>query len=87
MGRKEEPQENQDPELAMREACDKHGEFKRTDKGLLQFDDYIALRKIIVRQAARIFQPMKKVLNARKLEAYKQGNDASYANTFKQGAH
>ena len=85
--RKEEPRENQDPELAMRESCDKHGEFKRTDKGMLAFDDYIALRKIIVRQAARMFQPMKKVLNARKLEAYKKSNDAMYANTFKQGAH
>jgi hypothetical protein len=41
--------ENQDPELAMREACKRHGEFKRNRQGALEFDDYIELRRIIIR--------------------------------------
>ena len=43
------PVENKDPETAMRDACDKHGPFKRSEKGILKFDDYVDLRKIITR--------------------------------------
>ena len=41
--------ENMDPELAMREACAAHGEFKKKADGTLEFDDYCALRAIIYR--------------------------------------
>ena len=46
--------ENLDAELAMRDACDRHGQFKRIEKdgvesSILEFPHYLALRSIIVR--------------------------------------
>ena len=63
-------QENVDPELAMREACGKHGTFKRNDDGTLHFEDYVVFRSIIVRQAARLFEPKKTELDKMKALAH-----------------
>ena len=81
----EQPKENDNPELAMREQCTKHGEFKRKEDGTLEFKDYVALRAIITRQAARLFAPKRKELDSRKLEAFKGGDDATYVRVFREG--
>ena len=47
--------ENEDPELAMREALDAHGEFASAMDGTLEFQDYLVLRAIITRQSGRLF--------------------------------
>lgn len=71
----------------MREACAKHGEFKRKEDGTLEFKDYLALRSIISRQAARLFMPKRKECDARKLEAFKNGDDAAYVVIFREGKY
>ena len=48
---------NVNAELAMREQCTKHGEFKRNEDGTVKFEDYLVLRGIIVRQTTRMFKP------------------------------
>lgn len=68
------PVENQDPELAMREQCDAHGEFKKGSDGCLTFEDYRALRWIIARQAYRSYKPMKDAIEKKRLEAFKADN-------------
>jgi hypothetical protein len=71
-GKKEEvKKENDNPELAMREACDAHGEFAVNADGTLQWDAFLILRSIIMRQACREFAKFKEDLNNRKVEAFK----------------
>lgn len=41
--------ENADPQLAMREDIEAHGEFKLKLDGTLEFDDFLVLRSIIFR--------------------------------------
>lgn len=83
----EATQENANAELAMREQCTKHGEFKRKEDGLLEWEDYLALRKIISRQAARLFRPKRDECDKKKLEALKNGNDAEYVKAVREGRH
>lgn len=70
-GKKTEKVENANPELAMREALDEHGEFATNVDGTLQWEQFLAFRSIIMRQACREFEQFKDDLNARKLEAFK----------------
>jgi hypothetical protein len=46
---KKQSEENADPELAMREQLDDHGDFKCEMDGTLVFDDFLALRAVIMR--------------------------------------
>lgn len=63
--------ENANPELAMREACDEHGEFTTDEQGLLLWDQFLVFRIIIMRQACREFDQFRPDLNARKFTAFK----------------
>ena len=80
-------QENMDPELAMREACAAHGEFKRKADGTMEFEDYCALRAIIYRQTQRAVADKKKGLEAKKLQAYKDNDDTSFVRNWREIRH
>lgn len=69
----------------MREQCSKHGEFKRNADGTLEFDSWLALRGVILRQAARLFKPKRAELDAAKLEAFHTRNDGQYIKIFREG--
>lgn len=73
-GKKSEKLENANPELAMREAMDEHGEFLTNADGTLQWEQFLAFRSITMRQACREFEQFKEDLNKRKLEAFKTKN-------------
>ena len=53
-GKKDKP-ENANPELAMREALDEHGEFKTAADGTLEYEEFLAMKIICLRQACREF--------------------------------
>ena len=83
----ESTKENQDAELAMREQCDKHGEFKRNADNTLQWDDYMALKKIMLRQSYRLYKPQKDVIDKKRLVAFKAENDGEYFKLWREGQH
>ena len=83
--RKNDYKENDDPELAMRENLDGHGDFATKLDGTLEFQDYLVFRSIIMRQACRAFQPLREKMNEAKLEAFKGKEQAKYVNIFRQG--
>ena len=84
-GKKTDKVENANPELAMREALDEHGEFHTNLDGTLQWEQFLTFRSIIMRQACREFQPFRDDLNARKLEAYKNKDQPNYVAIFREG--
>lgn len=55
----EPTEENENPELAMREALDAHGDFQTSIDGALEFKDFCVLRSIIIRQANRAHHEQK----------------------------
>ena len=77
--------ENENPELAMREACDKHGEFQHNLDGTLKFEDYIIFRAIVMRQSCRMFAPKKTELSVTKLAAFREKNQQAYVESFRAG--
>ena len=77
--------ENADPELAMRDALDSHGDFKTKIDGTLEFEDFLVFRAIIMRQASRVFAPKKDALNDKKLEAFKSNDQNAYVKVFREG--
>jgi hypothetical protein len=77
--------ENDNPELAMRQAMDSHGEFTCKIDGTLEFDHFIVFRAIIIRQANRKFAEKKAELNTRKLAAFKEKNQQEYVKIFREG--
>jgi hypothetical protein len=56
-------QENQNPELAMREALDAHGDFQTSIDGALEFKDFCVLRSVIIRQANRLHSQKKEEMS------------------------
>jgi hypothetical protein len=48
-GKKSEKVENENPELAMREDLDTHGEFHCKADGTMEFKDFLTIRAIILR--------------------------------------
>lgn len=66
--------ENENPELAMREAMECHGQFDTKIDGTLEYDHFIVFRAIITRQAGRMFAPKKAELNEKKLAAFREKN-------------
>ena len=77
--------ENENPELAMREAMDAHGDFATKIDGTLEYDDFITFRAIITRQAGRLFAAKRTELNAKKLEAFNAKNQQEYVKLFREG--
>jgi len=66
----------------MREACTRHGEFKRRADGTLEFDDYIELRRIIVRQTSRTWKPIRTKLEKMKSDAYMNKDNSAYIKAY-----
>ena len=77
--------ENDNPELAMREACDAHGTFATKIDGTLEYPDFLVLRAIVTRQAGRHFAPKRTELNEKKLEAFKEKNQQKYVAIYREG--
>jgi uncharacterized LabA/DUF88 family protein len=77
--------ENENAELAMRDQLDDHGEFACKIDGTLEYQDFLVLRAIIMRQAWRQFKPERDELNNRKLEAFKAKNQSEYVKIFREG--
>lgn len=77
--------ENENPELAMRDALDTHGDFAMKIDGTLEYADFLVFRAIITRQSGRMFAPKRAELNARKLEAFKEKNQQLYVKTYREG--
>lgn len=48
-GKKSEKVENENPELAMREACEAHGDFATNADGTLQWEAFLLFRSIVMR--------------------------------------
>jgi len=66
--------ENENAELAMRDQLDDHGEFACKIDGTLEYNDFIVLRGVIMRQSWRLFKPQRDELNKKKMEAFKAKN-------------
>lgn len=77
--------ENDNPELAMREAMDSHGDFNTEMDGTLQYQDFLVFRAIITRQSGRAFAPKRAELNEKKLAAFREKNQQTYVNVFREG--
>ena len=77
--------ENDNPELAMRQAMDSHGDFNTKIDGTLEYDDFIVFRAIIARQAGRSFAPKRAELNEKKLGLFREKNQQEYVAAFREG--
>lgn len=77
--------ENENAELAMRDQLDDHGTFNCKIDGTLEYNDFLVLRAVIMRQSWRMFAPQKEELNTKKLEAYKAKNQSDYVRIFREG--
>ena len=51
---------------------------------MLEWDDYLALRKIIFRQSARIFKPKKEDFKQKKVDAFKENDMKTFADLFRK---
>ena len=47
--------ENENPELAMRDQLDEHGDFATKIDGTLEYEDFLYIRAVIIRQSLRLF--------------------------------
>lgn len=84
-GKETKKEENENPELAMRDALDAHGEFASNADGTMQWEAFLVFRSIIMRQSVRDFSKFKEDLNKRKLEAFKNRDQPTYVNIFREG--
>ena len=78
-------EENDNAELAMRDACDLHGTFETNLDGTLKYEHYQIFRAIILRQACRMFAPKKAELGVKKMEAFRAKNQGEYVAIFRAG--
>lgn len=62
----------------MREALDSHGDFATKIDGTLEWDHFVVLRAVIMRQACRAFEKKRAALNERKLEAFTNKDQPAY---------
>jgi len=77
--------ENEDPELAIREAMQLHGEFKKTKEGTLQWKDFLVFRAIATRQGIRSFAAYRTELKQRSLAAFREQNWDLYKEIHREG--
>jgi len=74
-GKKDEQvEEDPNPEIAMQNALDKHGEFHTSLQGTLLWDDFLVLRGIITKYSWRAFLPQREELLKKKMEIFKSKN-------------
>lgn len=89
-GTKEEAKpENEDPDVALREALDAHGEFAMNEDGVLKWDDCVVLHKTIVRQAMRSWNNEGRVDHeTKKRDAFKaKDNNTAYVQAYIEAQH
>lgn len=77
--------ENENPELAMRDQLDAHGEFGTKADGTMELKDYLVLRAIITRQSCRAFAPLKAQFKQKQFDLYKSNDQQGYINNFVHG--
>lgn len=74
------------PEEAMKRLCDEYGNFARCEDGTIEFNDFIQLRAIMLRQANRAFGKRRLELNEKLLEGYRRRwNYFVYKDLFVEG--
>ena len=54
--------ENEDPAVAVEEACAAYGEFLRNEDGTIKYEDFLIFHAIVVRQTTRMYRPKKQEL-------------------------
>jgi len=69
----------------MRDQLDEYGDFKTETDGTMVLEDYLIFRAIILRQACRMFQPLKDKLQVAKFEAFKAKDQQNYVRIFRDG--
>ena len=70
--------ESENPLCAVEDALDAYGQFRRQADGTLPFEDFLALKEIILRQSLRLFAPKKAELTEQKIQALKEKNEKEY---------
>ena len=53
----DDDKESENPLCAVEDALDTYGRFERLPDGTLGFEDFLAFKEIIIRQALRLFAP------------------------------
>ena len=76
--------ENENPELAMRDQLDQHGDFNTKIDGTLEYQDFCILRAVILRQSIRQFREPKKAITEKRLQAFKDKNQQEYVKLFRE---
>mgnify|MGYP006950294071 CR=1 FL=1 len=82
---KTEKPENENPELAMREQLDSHGDFHTKSDGTMELKDFLVVRSVVLHQALRHYKPQKDTFKAKALEFFKKDDMQAYATNFAQG--
>ena len=84
-GGKKDKVENENPELAMREALDEKGDFFVKEGGIMDINDFIIFRCIIERQSMRHNFENNEKLKAASVELWKKNpTSEEYAKNFEQ---
>lgn len=83
--KKADKPENENPELAMRDQLDDHGDFKTQADGTMELKDFLVLRSIILHQGLRHYKPQKEIYREKSLELYKKEDWQGYAQNFANG--
>lgn len=76
--------ENANSELAMRDQLDEHGDFATKLDGTLEYNDFLYLRAVMLRQALRMFQETREKLADQRLTAFKEKNQQLYVKLFRE---
>lgn len=77
--------ENENPELAMRDQLDDHGDFATKADGTMELKDYLALRSVIIHQGLRHYKPQREGFRDKSLELFKAEDWQGYAQNFANG--
>jgi len=77
--------EPEDPEVAMQESLNSHGDFKTEENGILEFDHLMYLRSVIIRQGNRKFNQVRVKLQQAKMEAFRADSTEEYMNVHNEG--
>jgi len=77
--------ENENPELAMRDQLDSHGDFRTKADGTMEFKDLMVVRSVILHQALRHYQPQKVHFKKIQMEFFKKEDWQGYAQNFANG--
>ena len=73
-----EDNESENPLCAVEDALDAYGRIRREADGIVNFEDFLALKEIILRQSLRLFAPKKFILTEQKIAALREQNEKEY---------